>query len=197
MNPQFDSPEDVDREYARRIENEPDPGRKAELRVAAAEAKLELQRHATNQRMVAAWKQLAIMEYPHAAKFAEMVVGNTEEELRQSAETVHKRVEEMVSGNSDSFDQVRQQAQDFYGRGPTTGTTGGAGNAPLGYTAPNMAEERWNREFAERFNNAPRDLYGQRLGISPSDVTRYTNNRFISQVKDRIRFWGAMTRSSG
>jgi hypothetical protein len=197
MNPQFETPEDIDREYQRRIEQAPNGAEAAKLRVEAAEAKLQLRQQAENLKLVDAWKKLALIEFPHAAKFPELVQGRTEDEILRAAEAAHKRVEEMMrqTGSGDPrFDSVRQQAQDFYGPGPSTG---GSTGAPTGYTPPNMAEDRWNRQFAEQFNNAPRDMYGQRMGISPSDVTRFTNNRFITHVKDRIRFWGQMTRSSG
>ena len=191
MNPQFENPEDIDRRYAREIELETDPGRKAELRVQAAEAKIALKERDAQQRMVGAWKRLALIEYPHAGKFPELVVGNTEEEIREAAQAAHQRVEEMMrgaGGSDDTFERARQA----YGPGPTTG---GNVSAPSAYTPPNMAEERWNMNFAQRFNEAPRDAYGQRQGISSQEITRYTNNRFIQHVKDRLNFWADMTRS--
>lgn len=195
MIQQFETADDIDREYGRRIELEPDAGRKADLRVEAAEAKIALKERADNQRMRNAWHKLALMEYPHAAKFPELVVGNTEEEMRESAKVAHERVQEMMRGvgtGEEAMDVMRQRAQDIYGPGPSTGSSGAA---PMGFTPPNMQQERWNAGFAERFNNAPRDSYGQRLGISPQEITQYTNNRFITHVKDRLRFWANMTRS--
>ena len=195
MIQQFETAEDIDREYARRIELEPDAGRKADLRVEAAEAKIALKERADQQRMRNAWHKLALMEFPHAAKFPELVVGNTEEEMRESAKVAHERVQEMMRGvgtGDEAMDVMRQRAQDIYGPGPSTGS---AGAAPMGFTPPNMAEERWNANFAQRFNDAPRDAYGQRIGISPADVARYTNNRFVGHVKNALRFWANMTRS--
>src|SRR5262249_206911 len=96
MIQQFETFEDIDREYGRPIEPEPGSGRKAELRVEAAEAKMALKERADVQKMRNAWHKLALMEYPHAAKFPELVVGNTEEEMRDSAKAAHERVQEMM-----------------------------------------------------------------------------------------------------
>src|SRR5215475_2562960 len=197
MNPQFETAEDVDREYARRIEAESDAVRRAELRAEAAEQKVKIKEQGLQQRMVAAYRKAAFVDFPKASQFPELVQGNTEEEIMRSAEAAHKRVQDMENAITGGrgvtpMDQMRQQAQDFYGPGPSTGSTG---VAPMGYTPPNMAEERWNQNFAQRFNDAPRDAYGQRMGISPTETMRYTNNRFVNHVKGALRYWAMLTRS--
>ena len=191
MNPQFETAEDIDREYSRRIEQERNPVRRSELQVEAARAKVELELRSKNQELVNNWKELAFYRFPESRKFPELVTGTTEQEIMLAAEAAHKRVEEMMRGTTSeqaAFDQARAA----YGPGPVGG---GSTGVPSSYTPPNMAEDRWNLQFAERFNNAPRDAYGQRQGISPADITRYTTNRFVAMAKDRLNLIAAMTRS--
>lgn len=55
----------------------------------------------------------------------------------------------------------------------------------------NYNEERTRQEqrFADRFNSAPRDAYGQRLGISPAEVAQYASSRFSAHVRSEMQFW--------
>ena len=191
MNPQFETAEDIDREYGRRIEQERNPVRRSELQVEAARAKVQLELESKNKELIANWTELALYKFPEARKFPQLVTGATEQEILLSAEAAHKQVEELMRGTSGeqaAFDQARAA----YGPAPVGG---GSTGVPSAYTPPNMANERWNMQFAQRFNEAPRDAYGQRQGISPADVTRYTNQRFVDHVKNALNMWAMMTRS--
>lgn len=192
----YQSLEELERDYEQKIAQVEDPVEKAEWRVKMAEAKVQHRQQEAQDRMIDAWKRLALVEYPQAAKFPELVRGETEDEIRQSAKEAHERVAALSdhSAGPASFDDLRRHAQDLYGRG---GVVGGSTPAPPAYVPPDMAEERWAQNWAQRFNDAPRDIYGARQGLSPSDVDRYTRHRFTSHVKDRVRFWGQLTRSSG
>lgn len=193
----YNSVEEIERDFEARITGVDDPLEKAELRVQMAEARIAFRSQEANDRMIDAWKRLAIVEYPGAAKFSELVHGNTEEEIRASAKEVHERVGSLQqqATNTDSFDQLRTQATELYGRSGSGGTGPGA-SAPAAYTPPNRAEERWAMQFAEQFNNAPKDMYGTRQGLSASDVDRYARYRFVNHVQDRVRFWGRLTNGS-
>ncbi len=190
----YNSVEEIERDFEVRIGQTDDPLEKAELRVQMAEARIGLRNQEANDRMVDAWKRLALTEYPGAAKFPELIRGTTEDEIRASAREVAERVGALQAApTADSFDQLRQQATDLYGR---SGTGGNGVGAPAGYVSPDKAEERWAAGFAQKFNEAPRDMYGVRQGISPADVDRYARQRFVSQIQDRVAFWGQLTNSS-
>src|SRR5262245_20483821 len=106
--------------------------------------------------------KLALHEHPEAAAFPELVTGNTEDEVMASAASAAERVRAMSgNGNNDPY----QQARDLYGPGPSTG----GASAPMGFSRQDPDRETIRREnaFAEKFNNAPLDPYGQRIGISP------------------------------
>jgi hypothetical protein len=195
MNPQFETADDVDREYQRRIDSEPDRIRKAELKAEAAEAKVRLREAAADQRAVDAYRKAAFADFPEAKLFPQLVTGTTESEIMASAEAAHNRVVELRGGarGEDPYEDARRQAQEYYGRGPTTG---GATGTPTGYVPPDMGKVRKELAFAEKFNNAPRDGYGQRMGISPQETAEYTNSRFIDHVKNAVNYWGMMTNSS-
>lgn len=198
--PQFSSLEDIDGYYNGLVAREDDPVQKAELRVQAAQEKVRFRESEANGRMVDAWRRLAIVEFPNAGKFPELVRGGTEEELRASAKEVHERVSGMMKGaqgGDDGFRGLQDRARDLYG--PSGGSGGGnafAQNLGGSGTPPNMAEERWRQDFAQRFNNAQRDQYGQRLDMSPQEIDRYVRGRFTDHVSERVRFWGNLTRSS-
>jgi hypothetical protein len=38
-------------------------------------------------------------------------------------------------------------------------------------------------------------VYGTRQGISAADTDRYARIRGVQQIKDKVRFWGQLTRS--
>lgn len=141
-----------------------------------------------NRELIEAWKRLALHEHPDAAKLPGMTAGTTEDEIMESARRAAEVVQDIRSGNDDTFERARAA----YGPAPVGGSSAGV---PSAYTPPDMAKERWNQQFAERFNNADRDAYGMRLGISARDITRYTNNRFIAHVKDLLAMSAGMTRS--
>lgn len=197
MNPQFETAEDVDREYDRRIHQEQNPVERSKLQVEAARAKVELELRAKNQELVNNWKELALYKFPEAAAFPQLITGTTEHEILQSAEAAHNRVVEIRRGTSgmDPIVEARQQAQEFYGRGSTVGGASSTGT-PAGFATTDTAALRQERQFAEKFNSAPRDAYGQRMGISPAEITEYTNSRFFDHVRNAIQYWGMMTNSS-
>jgi hypothetical protein len=56
----------------------------------------------------------------------------------------------------------------------------------------NEEAQRRAQQFADQFNNAPLDMYGTRMGISPRATEEFTNHRFITTLKERIRFWGEL-----
>src|SRR2546423_316894 len=75
--------------------------------------------------------------------------------------------------------ELKRQATALYGRSGTGGM--GPGSAmPSRPVTPEQAIERWQGQFAEEFNSAPRDRYGQRQGLNPHDVDRYASTRFTS-----------------
>jgi hypothetical protein len=192
----YNSVEEIERDFEARIAQVDDPLEKAELRVQMAEARIGLRNQEANDRMVDAWKRLALTEFPAASKFPELVRGSTEDEIRASAREVAERVGQLqATPTADSFDQLRDQATQLYGR-TGTGGTGPGGGMPSSYVSPDKAEERWAGDFARRFNDAPRDMYGVRVGISPSEVDRYARQRFVSQIQERVGFWGQITNSS-
>ena len=194
----YNSLDEIDRDFGQRIEREEDPVQKAELRVQAAQAKVAFREQEANGRMVDAWRRLAIVEFPQAGKFPELVRGSTEDEIRASAKEVHERVAGMMrgaQGGEDNFQRVQQDARQLYG---PSGSGVGGGMPAFGQPAnPDMAEERWRQGFADSFNSARRDIYGQRMDIAPGDVDRYVRGRFTTHVADRVKFWGQLTRSSG
>ena len=197
MNPQFDTPQDIDREYSRRIDQESDPIRKADLRIEAATLKSDMVAAQKNAQLVSKLKELALHRFPEAAAFPQLVTGSTEDEIMQSAEAAHNRVVEIRRGASgvDPYEDARQQAQQFYGRGSAVGGTASMGT-PAASATTDMATLRAESAFAEKFNNAPRDAYGQRMGISPQETAQYTNSRFIDHVKNAVSYWAMMTNSS-
>jgi hypothetical protein len=193
----YNSVEEIERDFEGRINGVEDPLEKAELRVQMAEARIQYRNQEAQDRMVDAWKRLALVEYPGAGKFPELVRGANEEEIRQSAKEVHERVGSLQqqTAGADSFDRLREQAGQLYGRSGSGGTGPGAG-APMAYTPPDRTEERWAMQFAERFNAAPRDAYGVRQGLSSAEVDRYARHRFVNHITDRVRFWSSLTNSS-
>lgn len=138
----------------------------------------------------AAWTNLALTTYPEAAQLRELVTGNSREEIMASAADVAERVKAIAGGTDDTFERARQA----YGPGPTTG--GGFGSVPSPFAGDRDAQRiRRENQFAEKFNNAPRDAYGQRLGISPAETTEYTSSRFVNHVRNALSYWATMTRS--
>src|SRR5262245_33567124 len=99
-----------------------------------------------------------------------MITGSTRDEIYASAEAAARRVQEIVGGDRAADDVMRQRAQDIYGPGPSTGSAGASG-FPISMPAAHIAREEMR--FVEKFNNADRDAYGMRLGISPEDIRRY------------------------
>jgi hypothetical protein len=194
----YQSVQDIETDFERRIQNEDDPLAKADLRVELAQAKIDFRNEESQIKLVDTWRRLALVEYPAAGKFPELVTGNTEEQIMLSAKEAADRVNSLqtqAQGGGNAFDQVRDRAAELYGRGSGSGGIGGGTNTMTGGVSPDRGEERWAQQFAEHFNDAPRDAYGMRLGVNPRDVTRYTNHRFVTQIKDRIGFWGRLTRS--
>jgi hypothetical protein len=191
----YSSMEELEADFQRQIDSVDDPVEKAELRVNKAEAQVAYRRQEAEGRMADAWKRLAMVEYPNAGKFPELITGNTEEEIRQSAKDVHERVTSLAdrTAGASVFDQVRSDVGNPYGR---PGVIGGGAAPGSAYVAPDMAEERWRNRFAQQFNEAQRNTYGERMGISPRDVDRYTTGRAVEHLKDRIHFFGRLTNSS-
>lgn len=194
----YDTVEQLEQDFNRRIEAVDDPLDKAELRVQMADARIEFRNQEAHNRMVDAWKRLAVVEYPGAGKFPELITGNTEDEIKESARNAHERVTQLQAHQTTpgAYDQVRERAQELYGRSGSGGIGPGSG-VPSPYVSPEKGDERWAQNFAQSFNDAPRDVYGQRMGLSPSDIDRYTRHRFVGHVSDRVRFWGQLTRSDG
>jgi len=188
--------EELERDFEQKLAGVDDPADKADIRVQMAEAKIDFRRAESEARMVDAWRRLALLENPAAAKFPELVVGASEEEIRNSAKEVATRVQSLAAREMgpSAFDQVREQANDLYGRAGAGGTGPGS-QAPTTYVPAGRAEERWAQQFAERFNDAPKDMYGMRTGIQPAEVDRYVRARAIGHIQDRVRFWGQLTRS--
>lgn len=193
----YSSLDELEDDFRRQIETVDDPVEKADLRVAKAEAQVAFKQQEAQSRELNAYKRLAMVEYPNAAKFPELVSGSNEQEIMQSAKEAHERLSSLADGTAgaSAFDQFRDNARDQnpYGR---AGVIGGGATPGSSHVSPDMAEARWNHQFAQRFNDAPRDAYGTRLGINPADVNRYTTNRFVDHVRDRVSFWGRMTNSS-
>lgn len=196
QNQRYNSVEELEEDFRRRIDAVDDPVEKADLRVEKANAMVDFRQQVAMGRELDAYKRLAMVEYPNAAKFPELISGNTEEEIRQSAKDVHERVTSLSDRTADmsSFERFRQDAQQNpYGR---PGVLGGGSNPGSSYTPPDMQEERWRQNFAQRFNDAPRDAYGTRIGIAPQDVDRYAVGRMVDHMKDQVAFWTGMTNSS-
>ena len=194
MNPQFETEADIEREYARLIDREADPLKRSELEVEAAKLKIQLAQQAQKRELVGNWKELALYKFPLARQLHELVTGNSQAEIEASAEAAHKRVDDMLKtaqGPDDQFDRVRQQAQDYYGRAPV----GGGGTSNVATSSVDAQKRRAEAAFVDKFNNAPRDAFGQRMGISPQEINTYTSTRFVDHVKDRLNFWAMMTRS--
>jgi|SRR5215469_1812873 len=194
----YQSVEDIEREFESRIRAEEDPVAKADLRVELAQAKIDFRGQEAQDRMKDAWRRLAMTEFPQAAKFPELLHGETEEEIRISAKEVSDRLESLMkqTATADSFSQVRDFAQNYsYGRGTGSGGIGPDSRPPTSYTPPDRGEERWRMEFAQKFNDSPRDAYGSRIGVNPNDVDRYVRGRAVEHIADKVRFWGQLTRS--
>lgn len=195
---QYSSLEELAAEYRRLREQADDPIQKAELLAAEAEAKVVFNQQAAENRLIDAWKKLAMQDYPLAAKFPQLISGNTEEEIMESAKETHEQLASLTQGNTSTFDQFRDSVvnrdqQNPYGR---AGVLGGGSQPGSQYTPPEQQTERWQRQFAQQFNDAPRDAYGQRVGISPRDVDRYAQQRFTDHIKDQVGFWAELTNSS-
>lgn len=192
----YSSMEELEGDFQRQIDSVDDIAEKTELRVAKANAQVEYKRQEAEGRMLDALKRLAMVEYPNAAKFPELISGSTEDEIRQSAKEVHERVTSLSdrTANASVFDQVREDiGGNPYGR---AGVLGGGSAPGSAYVPPDMAEERWQQRWAAQFNDAPRDAYGTRVGINPRDVDRYAVGRAVAHLKDRIHFFGRLTNSS-
>lgn len=189
----YQSVEEIERDFERRIQNEDDPLGKADLRVELAQAKIDFRGEEARGRLVEAWRRLAMSEYPLAAKFPQLITGETEEEIMQSAKAAAEGLATLQNQTStpDVLDQFQTQ---LYGRGSGSGGNGPTTGA-IASSGPDRNEERWAWKWAENFNDAPRDAYGQRMGISGRDADRFANYRFVTQLKDQMRMWGNLTRS--
>ena len=194
---QYSNLEDLEEDFRRQRAAIDDPVQRAELLTQEAEAKVRFKEQAAQGRLVEAWRKLAMQEYPLASKFPQLVGGATEEEIMQSAKEAHEQLASLTQHNADTFDQFRGQVMadqgNPYGR---AGVLGGGASPGSQYVSPEQADERWERNFARSFNEAPRDAYGQRIGVSPRDVDRYASQRFVNHIKDRVAFWATMTNSS-
>lgn len=127
----------------------------------------------------------AIAQYPGAAGMEDFLTGS-EDEILDKAQRLHERAR-----SRDDEPDARQRAVALYGRSGTGGLGGGA-LPPPGLELDN---ERWEQRFIENFNSAPRDVYGQRLGLPAGDVDRYTRQRLAGHVVEQVSKWAAVTRS--
>jgi len=194
---QYASLDDLEEDFRRQRSAVDDPLAKSELLTAEAEAKVAFKEQAAHGKLLEAWRRLAIQEYPLAAKFPQLVTGATEDEIMASAREAHEQLAQMTQGSVNAFDQFRDRVAETpgnpYGR---PGVLGGGSTPGSPYVAPEQQKERWQRNFAQSFNEAPRDAYGQRVGISPRDVDRYASERFVDHIKDQIGMWAELTNSS-
>ena len=130
----------------------------------------------------------ALNEYPGARGLEHFLTGADADAIMEQARELHERA---GAHDTESEPDLRTQAQQLYGR---AGTGGGALGVPV-LSTPERENERRMFKIAQEFNEAPRDAYGQRIGIRPSDIDFYTRERGIEHLRNQVLRWAVLSRS--
>src|SRR5262249_39286649 len=122
----------------------------------------------------------ALNEYPGARGLEDFITATDVAGIRDQA----RRLRERGGGDAgDPYDQMRQQARDFYG--PSGGGPGGAPpGLPPAPVSPDMEKERRMWGIAERWNDW-RLNDAQRP--SNKEVDQFAQFRFVDQVLNAVR----------
>ena len=193
----YDSLDQLEADFQRRIDAVDDPAEKADLRVEKANAQVQFRQQEAEVRELAAYKQLALTEFPIVKGFEDLVTGSNEAEIMDSARLVAERLSAVGQKDASAFEDFRDRVNDVRGNPyGAAGVRGGGSQPGSAYVSPDQADARWEQNFARQFNDAPRDAYGQRMGISPRDVDRYAQQRFTNHIRDQVGFWAELTNSS-
>lgn len=210
---QFQTLEELDKHFKGLMNAEEDPLKKADIRADYADAKadfkiqqFELKQKAEQEAREAkqreeaaareqqvrererqAWIREALVEYPEAKAFQEMVTGETEDEIKASAKSTHERVLVLkpppAQNNGTSQEEARNRAREAYGA--VTGS-GGSGTAPNSSEDPDWV---FQTEYADKYNNGR--LGGQFgneiMGVSRAETDKYVAKRGGSHLFEQLK----------
>jgi len=143
----YTSIEDIERDYGKRIKAAGDDAEAVrDLRTELSEAKADFREQQAQIRELAAAKRSALIEYPGAKDFEDLITGKTEDEIMAAAKAVHERAMKLKGSQAPAVDP-REAAREAYGSPAAVG--GGGGTPPPAKKDPN---DEFLAEFARKFN---------------------------------------------
>lgn len=144
---EFDSIDDVDIEFKKRLRKAPDEEAEAAVRAEWSEGKAAFWQNQSQKQALAGAKRDALDKYPLAKKFADDIRGNTPAEIEASAKRFSAVMEEATKEAEDAKKAVQdaeatavEAAQQRYGA--PAGAASGAINRPNAQTAKQEAIAR-------------------------------------------------------
>lgn len=203
--------DEIEKDFNAKIAATEDATEKAELRAQKAEARAEFRITAmenkaredaeareaqVRERERSAWTREALVEYPLAAQFPELVRGNSEEEIKASAKATHERINRFAeetktaalatasppppATTQNANEPVIRQAQQAYGA-----VTGAGGGQP----PDNSPEsEKILQNYVEKYNYGQRGkFFGERVDVSPSQTDEYVRLRGGPHLLEQLR----------
>lgn len=174
--PEFSNLDDIDRHYARAIrEAGEDEQMVRTLQIEQREAQADFKLRAADARQLQVERDAIISRYRIDPELTTLVPTNgTLEQIEAAAKLIAaKTVPPPVAQ-----DTLRRDAAAAYGN-PVAGGQADPVNAPDG----------WERmtQFAEKFNNAPTNQYGQKEGLTQGEINEYVGRRGAEELHRRLK----------
>jgi len=198
----YNSLEEIDADFKGKIDASEDSDTKAVLIEQRAEAKADFRTAQTEARFKAeadareaqirarerqAWMKEALVEYPLAQQMPELLAGDTEEAIKDSAKKTHERIQKIQNdaaaavkpaGDTSQQQQIVDQATQAYGS-----VAVGGGNPPPEVSA----REQFLQEYATKYNSdRSGTFWGERRNIPPAETEQYVRYRMGPHMLERL-----------
>jgi hypothetical protein len=178
----FDSIEDLDIEYKKRLRKAPDEEAEAVVRGQWQEDKTAWWQHQSQKQALAGAKRDALDQFPLAKEFADDIKGNSPAEILAAAKRFHERMEKVTKDADDAkaaavkaTEDAKAQAQQQYGA--PVGAGGGTPSRP--------AAKGWE-ELDQRIQDRLAKGDGMQDSQGKMDVARWIPRRVAEAVDASI-----------